>query len=795
MKLNFYVALVISLLFTCYPDNANGQPQLDTLIKAFNRHRSSVVQEKLYIHFDRTVHLTGETLWFKVYVVDASFNKPFDLSKVAYLEIVDYNSFPILQTKVALQNGMGSGSLFIPASVTTGNYQVRAYTNWMKNFDPEFFFRQNITIVNTFIKPEAFAGKTTHQPVVSFFPEGGNLVHGLTSKVAFTIKDDTGHPLNCPGVIVNESNDTLARFNAERAGTGSFWITPSADQKLKGVVKDPQGKVSVHPLPDVYREGFVMHVADSLDFIKVKVRASYGKRVSPVYLFVHARQVVTHAEVNWMEENNTTFLIKKAALRQGISHFTLFNSNLQPVCERLFFSYPTAKLKIDINAERQQIGVRRKITLKLNTTLDQVPVATNMSIAVYKTDSIPSIPQQGLYNFLELTSDLGGAIESPEFYFSNHEYAKEGMDNLMLTHGWRRFKWENILQNNVNPSLAPEHRSHIIRAKVLTAEGQPAKNVYGYLSSPDKIIRLYTAQSNIHGELHFETNDLRDHSKIVIQTVGQPEQTYTIKLQDPFVTETIAAAIPLLNLPVVCRNDLLQRSIEMQVQDIFFPVARNNINTSHIDSLAFFGKADETYHLDDFTRFPVMEEVLREYVPGVLVRKRKDGFHFLVLDKVNKKVLPENPLILLDGIPVFNADEVMAFDPRKVKKLEVVTKKHYLGNLSFPGIISFTTYEGNLGGFPLNPKAITLNYESLQRQREFFAPQYEHQDQRLSSMPDQRNLLYWSPEVITDNSGRHTIEFYTSDVEGNYTVHVEGITKEGYAGSNSNYFSVKRFNN
>jgi hypothetical protein len=190
-----------------------------------------------------------------------------------------------------------------------------------------------------------------------------------------------------------------------------------------------------------------------------------------------------------------------------------------------------------------------------------------------------------------------------------------------------------------------------------------------------------------------------------------------------------------------------------------------------------------------------MEEVMREYVPGVMVRKRKDGFHFLVLDDVHRAIFDDTPLMMLDGVPIFDEDEIMAFDPLKVKKLEVVRRRYYLGPLNFPGIVSYTTYTGDLAGFQLNPKSVKLNYEGLQLQREFYSPRYETQPQRQSRMPDQRTLLYWNPSVTTTTDGKQQLEFYTSDQAGNFQIVVEGMTQDGAVGSGSHSFTVNTHNN
>src|SRR5262249_4241032 len=129
-----------------------------------------------------------------------------------------------------------------------------------------------------------------------------------------------------------------------------------------------------------------------------------------------------------------------------------------------------------------------------------------------------------------------------------------------------------------------------------------------------------------------------------------------------------------------------------------------------IDSVAFYGKIDELYNLDDYVRFPVMEEVMREYITGTFVRKRRDGFHFMMLDRVNGGVIREDPLVLLDGIPVFDNNKIMEFNPLQVKTIELVTRRFFHGVLMFPGIVSLRTYTGDMGDFRLDPRSISVDY-------------------------------------------------------------------------------------
>jgi len=149
-------------------------------------------------------------------------------------------------------------------------------------------------------------------------------------------------------------------------------------------------------------------------------------------------------------------------------------------------------------------------------------------------------------------------------------------------------------------------------------------------------------------------------------------------------------------------------------------------------------------------------------------------------------------LILLDGVPVFDVNRIIAFDPLKVRKLDVLNDRYIFGNTSFEGVMSFITYRGNLAGFDLDPKATLIDYEGLQQKREFYNPDYGREDQRESSLPDFRNALYWNPELQTDSAGKGHVSFYSSDLGGRFAVVVEGISPDGGIGTKIVVLKVKQ---
>src|SRR5688572_12205440 len=190
----FVMVLMGSYLFA-------QQAGLDSLKQKFDSYRVALPQEKIYLHTDQELYLVGETLWFKLYYTDATLHYPMDISKVAYVEILDADNRPVLQTKVALKSGQGNGSLFLPASINSGNYHLRAYTQWMKNFSPEYFFHKKISIINSFKKVDPIAVNASKEFIVQFFPEGGNLISGLNSKIAFKATQPNGRSMSFNGLI------------------------------------------------------------------------------------------------------------------------------------------------------------------------------------------------------------------------------------------------------------------------------------------------------------------------------------------------------------------------------------------------------------------------------------------------------------------------------------------------------------------------------------------------------------------------------------------------------------------
>ena len=184
---------------------------------------------------------------------------------------------------------------------------------------------------------------------------------------------------------------------------------------------------------------------------------------------------------------------------------------------------------------------------------------------------------------------------------------------------------------------------------------------------------------------------------------------------------------------------------------------------------------------------------MREYIADVRVRKTNNNiFSLHINDRDYNNLFETEPLVLMDGVPVFNVNKIMEFDPLKIKKIEVVARKFYQNSQLYDGIIQYHSYQGDLAGYQLDAHALVVEYPGLQLQREFYSPVYETAAQLKSRLPDFRNVLYWSPDIHTDEQGKKQCSFYTGDIPGKYLVVIQGMGARGRAGSSMAVFTVAK---
>lgn len=453
---------------------------------------------------------------------------------------------------------------------------------------------------------------------------------------------------------------------------------------------------------------------------------------------------------NWMKNfGPATFFQKQIAIANAQSSAKDFEQT-SPSAVFLI----DERLRTTIRADAREYGTRKKVMINLSAVLSTgQPAQAHLSLSVYKADSLRGRDPADIALYL---ANSGAQEDAPQLKY------------------------------------APEYNGHIVTGTITEKKsGQPAAGISVSLTVPGYSSGFYNCLSDAQGNIRFEIKDAIAQDSFIVQTNLVSDDVYNIHINSPFSDEYAAGderrAFSLVDDSV----SLLERSIGAQVQQLYYGAERKIFAKPRADTMPFFGRADVVYQLDDYTRFSKMEEVFREYVGPVAVN-RVGGKPQLSMYLMNTHTkMQRSPLVLLNGYPVTDIEKLFAFDPLKVKTIEVVNRRYFRNNDVFDGIVNMVTYSHDLNGFPVNSTATVLKDQNITGGRQFASPAYPDAATAASRMPDFRQVLYWSPAIITDANGNAHIEFYTSDVKGTFIVQVQGITSNGEAGSSFISFEVK----
>lgn len=786
------IGLLIFFVFDCF----NGYSQ--NPYSLFSNHLKDYYEnqnpEKLFIHTDKNVYQAGEILWLKANLVNAQNHTPIDLSRLIYLEIFNSENALVFQAKVEMNQGMGQGSFEIPEKLETGNYLLRGYTRWMENSDPDYFFQKEIRIINV-DKANSIKMVSASKFDIQFFPEGGNLVSGLESVVGVRVVNAKGMGVEYKGYILDEKKDTLCRFHPLKFGLGHFNFLPLNGHRYYAILKIPGNSDINQDLPQISVNGWVLRViVDNPDQLKIRVQSNQKLPHESLYLVCQTRGILNEVREMELINGEGEIQLDKSKFPEGIAQITLFNTYYMPLAERLIFKKPKNTDYLTPNGLMNQYSSRQEVhfTLKLNN-LKGVLNLPEISVSAHLDDSLNRNGEgSNIVSYLYLKSDLKGRIEDPEFYFHDTDISREAIDNLMLTQGWRRFKWLEVFQDiHKTNQYLPEMTGPILEGRILDPkDNRPLKNQMVYLSFPSTNFQFYPSKSDTNGNFRFLIKNLTGSHEMILQGPNS-ETDFNLEMENPF--HNSRPGISLINwIPNFSDfNRVQNRNLAFTIQNGFWKDKTSKISHKNEGIGSYFGKADYHYDLDNYTRFPSLPEVVTEYVRFISLTRNDGKYKAMVSLPFFQKVYDHEPLYLIDGVPVFSLDTLMKVKASKIKSLDVITRRYYYGPLISDGILSFNTYQGDLNGYSLDPKASVSEYEGTLYERDFFSPIYSSTENKLSKIPDFRTTLYWNPRVKPEKNLDYSIRFFTSDLKGSFRIEFNGINKDGQPIHQEFPFTVK----
>lgn len=750
-------------------------PFVDKLKSKFEDQVTGVHQEKVFLDTDRSLYITGETIWFSAYCTDAAVHIPTDLSKVLNIELIDAEGQSVKQERIELSGGFGKGQMFVSPDIKSGNYMLRAFTNWMKNFDHSFVFQKTVNIINPSATPnEKVEQRPNQRTLINFFPEGGELITGLKSKVAILAADNFGKGQALTGIIYDNEDIEVARFSTSAQGYSSFWLIPEQDKTYFARVVH-NGEIKKYNLPSARNTGVTMAVSRSgsghFD-ISLNATEEFPK---PFYLIVHTRGIIERiSPVSLDNQKNVQVTLEN--LPPGISHITLLNHAFNPQCERLIFSYPKKNEYLNLHQEKTDYGKREKVVLNLDMQKSGAgKEQARLSVSVFRSHESIRQPDNITANLL-LTSDIKGITSVPAYFDPDNQSDVQQMDIIMLTHGWRRFDWKDIQQNKpILLTYPAEIHAPILSGRLQNMEKYPRSIQISFFG---KASILSSLDIDPDGIFHFEVPVRVTNDKVHFFTMKGPLNSDQIKLYSPFDLNFETKFNPKLNYAAGIKQHLESLNTNIQISQIYRNYNHINGILPKIESINthFYGEPDYLYPLDDYTRFETVRDLFIEYIRSVLIKKKNKKTGFYV---VNDNFFMGSAMTMIDGIPIFDPEFILNYDPLKVEKVGVITDRYYVGGVSFDGIVNFTTYNGDFGEQDLPAYMIEKAYRGLQQTRVFYSPDYVLHQHLLKRIPDYRNTLYWDPDVRITNNEQIALQFYTADDTGTYQIEINGITNTG----------------
>ncbi|MFY0687119.1 MAG: TonB-dependent receptor plug domain-containing protein [Cyclobacteriaceae bacterium] len=780
------------------------------MMKLFQEYHSATPFEKVYLHTDKEVYTPGETLWFSAYVLNGTYHTFSTLSNVIHVELVSAQDSSIYKIALQAKNGTSDGDISLPDSIKIGSYYIRAYTNYQLNFDSDFIFQKPIEIVPwRAIEQES---KTQELNLLDFqlFPEGGELIENTLSMVAFKVVDPEGYGINLKGEIRNVAGETITSFETEHAGMGKFQITPEPGEKYVAHfrIKDIE---FTEPLPMAQPEGYQLSIRQTSTKSYVTVRPSPGLDMKDCYVLGHVRGEI-YVVLPPVKDGSFIYgAIPSEKLPNGVMHYTLFKKEL-PLAERLVYNHNELLLPTLEISSQGEMKTRQKVQFDFQLPYESIDsIAGKVSVSVLKEE----IPQNVLdiRSYLLLASDLKGKIERPGDYFDpDNEDRLSDLDLLMLTQGWRRFKWEEVVEQQL-PSI-----DHYLE-KGFSVEGRVVKYLNREKGVKTRVALKFLENLAFHQEVETEEDGtfwfdgliISDTMTVMVQTIHakQKDEDELRKDGGTFISfkkqSSIERANNVLNLKVAePTNDYQEMMAEINrikmsfsndviVLDAFEVNASSDRQTGKYFRPGMLHRdPDARLDLDNITgarAYTNVFQVLRGRVPGVEILGTFPNQKAIIRGYSTIKGNNE-AMFLVDGLPT-NAQMVSSLDPRQIDFIDVLKgNRSIIYGAEGRGVIAIylkrgpdQMEDGDATGYSI------MNHYGYYPSREFYTPDFENMSAEDAIVPDHRSTQYFSGIVeLVDGKGQ--LNYSTSDDKGPFTMYIEGVTSQGYVIKQTHSFSI-----
>lgn len=764
------------------------------------------VIEKVYLHVDRNSYFAGEDIWFKAYLIDALDRLLTDHSNSLHVELISPSLKIVSNRIIRLDGGLGNGDFKLPNDIRSGRYTLRAYTNYMRNYGDQLFFRKEIAVINTAdsSKIPDRVKYVENKIQVSFFPEGGSLVDNVSSIVAFKAVNYLGKGCDVSGKIFSSSGELVTTFKSNHLGMGTFFLRPLPGLKYYLTVRGADSIDIKSELPTSFPTGVTFSASINQNnelLITTKTNPETLALASghDLLLSFSIRKEVFKTIPIKIKSPVTSFVIPTDNLPDGILMLTLSTMKDLPLAERLVYIEREAPLNIQIETDKHLYNKREPVTLKIFLSEDSINEGTsNVSLAVVNEtfNDNPSKFPRTISSWFLLESDVRGFVEDPSYYFdpSNPERLRD-LDLLLRTQGWRDFKWK------YDTTYFPQENGFTVSGRLRKDnKNKPivdSRVSIGIFGNKSALMRTIPVDSL--GRFKLTGIEITGDATLIATGIGKKDHPEGLLTLDSVTYNPAKLTDSLFRVSVIPENDQsklksyykINESIrkKYKLSDTISIGEVHIISEKHKDpqtikiesSRLKYGTPDAeliiTDHMEGYTN---LAELMKGKFAGVEVvfKGGKYYIYFRGLSTINGD---PNPLLLIDGNPV-SFDELPDIPISQIERIDVlkiVASTTIYGLRGGCGVINLIT---KAGGVPDVYKPVDysakLKISGYSASRIFYSPQHL-QGSNSDLNPDLRSTLYWNPDINLESTNEVILNYYNGDNSSLVRIITEGITTTG----------------
>jgi hypothetical protein len=480
----------------------------------------------------------------------------------------------------------------------------------------------------------------------------------------------------------------------------------------------------------------------------------------------------TVKEVYAAGSRDVTF--EAGTLPEGLARITVSDMQGGELASRWYYHSSVPGVQVNVSISSASLAMREKagVTVRI-TDRDGAPVEGVISVSVVK----PALVNEGRFD------ELARNLQFPSVQAFKTDMELTGINDYLI------FSEENgdLRASSGAPGdivYLPEPEGHLISGIVRDSEtDQPLAGEELTLSIVGRSARVTFTRSDSNGRFSFPVMEY-GRKEIVIQRLTPEERGYYIDLNDPFLFEMRLRQVPGPYYPDTTRlKELNDAIVSMQVSSIYDPFLRKrNARLFSGPFPGFFGEPDRTVILADYIQLSTLREVFKELVPGLGSSGKNENLTLTLTNRYPGMTFNSQPLVILDGVPVYDLDKLLDIPSSLIEKVEVLSVRYFTGDIVTDGIINIVSHKGDLSAMEFDRSILRQEYDMLLDSYDIFAPDYSTDSLKMSRIPDYRNTLYWNPSVRTGSGGEAAVEFWTSDEAGEYLVITECTTTDGRRG-------------